>query len=351
MFRLWVWCAVAFGLSMFAGEARAQRLHTVRPGQTWSAIAKRYRVGVWDLAMANRKTPTRALRVGQELIVPARGITYVRAGQTLSRIARAHDCSVGELLRLNHLSDGAGLRAGQRLILPGFDPGVDRRKDWGAPEQPGRVLLRRGEERFALQLVDAQGRVLEPGLRALGRAMTPGADPGTSARVQLPHPRLARLLAAISDHFGGRELQLVSGYRQVGGFTRGGSRHVRGRAADISVAGVSRRTLFEFCRSLSHTGCGYYPRSVFVHVDARVGSGQWVDWSPPGGRPRYGTLRRPYRRREQRRPDRPREGRQITRPGAVPRVVEVVDERGELVWYVDDRPSGNVSDERTALQN
>lgn len=331
---LWLGCLVWFvGLGQPAAVA-AERLHTVQPGQTWSAIAKRYRVGVWDLAAANRTTPQRRLRAGQELMVPPRGVTYVRRGQTLSHIARRNGCTVADLQRLNRLGKRTSLREGKRLMLPGYDPGVRRKRDWGKPAQPGTVRIRRGEDEATIALVDEAGHVRMEGLEALAVLMRHPGETGEG----LPHPRLARLLAAISDHFGGRPVHLVSGFREAGGYTSDGSRHVQGRAADISVAGVPRRTLFEFCRSLKDTGCGYYPRSVFVHVDAREHSAQWVDWSRPGKRPRYGTLRRPYRRRELRRPrTRPRVGRRVTRPDAVPVRVEVVDAEGRTVWFVDDR--------------
>ncbi|MDD9947609.1 MAG: LysM peptidoglycan-binding domain-containing protein [Myxococcales bacterium] len=314
--------------------ASAQRLHTVVAGQTWSAIAKRYRVRVWDLAAANRSAPTRRLRVGQELVIPPRGVTYVRRGQTLSGIARKHEVPVAVLMRLNRLRSPGALRAGMRLRLPGYEPAISMKKrDWAPPAKPGTVRVRRDDRRAEIALVDATGRVLDSGLRALASFMRKDGRAGP----QRPHPRLARLLARISDHFGGREIHLISGMRTMAGFTRGTSRHLQGRAADINVAGVPRRLVFEYCRSMGHTGCGYYPRSVFVHVDVRSLAAQWVDWSRPGKRPRYGTLRRPYRRRERRSAKRPRVTRRVTRPEVVPRQLEVVDESGQLVWFVDDR--------------
>lgn len=82
------------GLLGAAAVAEAQRWHTVRPGQTFASIARRYGVSVWDLAAANRMQPGDTIRPGQELRVPPRGTVYVRPGQTLRRIAREHDCSV-----------------------------------------------------------------------------------------------------------------------------------------------------------------------------------------------------------------------------------------------------------------
>ena len=74
---------------------------------------------------------------------------------------------------------------------------------------------------------------------------------------------------------------------------------------------------------LSDTGCGYYPRSTFVHVDVRAQAAQWVDWSRPGRRPRYGNLSRSWprfcrnRRRRTHRLCR-REGRRVTAPDELP---------------------------------
>jgi hypothetical protein len=129
---------------------------------------------------------------------------------------------------------------------------------------------------------------------------------------------------------------VVSGFRPVGGFTRETSRHVGGNAVDIRVRGVPHRALWDFCRSLSNTGCGMYPRSSFVHVDVRSHPRQWVDWSGPGERPRYGNLHGPFSRRRARRRRQAHVGRHITRADLVPAVVHVVGEdEGRPVTLAD----------------
>lgn len=313
--------------------AQAERMYAVRAGDTWSRIAKRFHISAWDLAKANRTSPKKQLRAGQDLLVPSRFVTYVRRGQTLSKIARAHDCSVSELRRINRLGK-RGLRAGARLKLPGYSSTSGRRgkRDYGKPERPGVVTVVVKDERASIALVDEQGRVRDQGLQHLAQWMH--RNPFDVAKWPTPHPRLGLLLANISDHFGGRAIHLYSGFRSAGGRTKGTSRHVQGRAVDIQVQGVPKRVLFDYCRSLGNTGCGYYPRSLFVHVDAREKSGQWVDWSRPGRRARYGIMRRPYRRRERRSPKRPRVTRRVTRPDAVPLHLHVVDVTGAVrsVW-------------------
>lgn len=314
--------------------AAAQRAHEVKPGQTFSAIARRYKVDIWDLALENRMQPTSKLRVGQMLTVPPRGVTYVRPGQTLSHIAKTHGCSVDALQRLNGLRGTTRVRAGSRIKLPGFMPADVIKRDWGKPERPGFVELQGRTGRVEVEMVDADGKLRLKGLRALAVVMRRHEDDPTPS----VHPRLAVLLSKISDHFGGREIRVISGFREAGGYTRESSRHTQGRAADIQVIGVPPRAIWEYCRSLAQTGCGLYPHNVFVHVDVREHAGQWVDWSAPGMRSRYGTLDRSYRRRERGKPDRPRVGRHVTRRDEVPLVVEVFNKYNTVVRVVDERP-------------
>ena len=305
--------------SLGASVASAQRHHTVRAGQTLTAIARHYRVSVNNLVAANRMTSRDRIRPGTILSVPSRHVHYVRAGDTLARIARRNDCTVRELMRLNRISSSSRVRIGSRLRLPGYRTAarVHRARDWGEPSSPGIARLEGRVHDAQIQLVDPEGRVLAPGLRELASVMQrePGDEPG------IPNPRLAALLALISDHFGGRAITVVSGWREARAGTRGTSRHVSGHAADIRIQGVPNRAIWEFCRSLRRTGCRLYPRSVFVHVDTREREATWVDWSAPGRRARYGTLRGPHRRRGRR----PRVGRRITRPNALPTNVRVVE--------------------------
>jgi uncharacterized protein YcbK (DUF882 family)/LysM repeat protein len=312
--------AVALAALAMPAGAAAQRQHTVRAGQSMAQIARRHHVDVWDLALASGLRPTAMLRPGQTLTVPAPHSTYVRPGQTLSEIARANDCTVEEIMSLNRLRRGATLRVGRRLILPGYEaPEAATPREWGPPAAPGTVALRRREEVVTVALVDGERRVTRAGVEALARLMRRHDEDAP----ELPHPRLALLLAAISDHFGGREITIVSGRREAGGYTRESSRHTEGRATDIRVRGVSMRALWDYCRTLADTGCGYYPRSTFVHVDVRQQAAQWVDWSSPGRRARYGNLSRAWPRmcrQASRRGHRlcRREGRRVTAAADVP---------------------------------
>ena len=328
--------AFVFAFALDAAPALAERSHTVRSGQTLAAIARRYRVSVADLRAANRLRSPR-LRPGQSLTIPDRGVTYVRQGETLSHIARRMHVGVDELRQANRLRRNARIRPGQRIVMPGHTPREQLDRDYGEPDHPGLVTLIRRDERREVQLVDAEGRVLEEGLVALRSLLARSEDD----EVPPANPRLALLLARISDNFGGRPIRIASGYRSAGGRTRESSRHTQGRATDIRVNGVPNRVVWEYCRRIDHAGCGFYPRSSFVHVDARQSRTQWVDWSGPGRRARYGTLRGPANRRRRLRMDRPRVDQDLELE------VRLVDASGTESPFVD-RPGFEAHDLESA---
>jgi uncharacterized protein YcbK (DUF882 family) len=94
-------------------------------------------------------------------------------------------------------------------------------------------------------------------------------------------PRLFTILSHIYDHFGGKPIDIVSGYRNQRKKT---SNHYKGTASDIRIAGVTSRRIEAFAETLDTggMGIGIYPRSQFVHVDVRpLPSFRWTDYSPP----------------------------------------------------------------------
>ena len=94
-------------------------------------------------------------------------------------------------------------------------------------------------------------------------------------------PQLLALLSHVYDHFGGKPLEIVSGYRNQRKQT---SNHFKGRATDIRIAGVSPKKVEAFAETLDRggMGIGIYPRSQFVHIDVRSPpSYRWIDYSPP----------------------------------------------------------------------
>ena len=125
--------------------------HYVTYGQTLSSIAQRYRVTVTMLQAANPHLRSRALRVGQRVIVPMSGRVVPRgawsnppeprvrrvmryrtvstaegetrhrvtSGETATGIARQHGIGLAALLEANDLTMRSVIRAGDVLLIPG----------------------------------------------------------------------------------------------------------------------------------------------------------------------------------------------------------------------------------------
>lgn len=92
---------------------------------------------------------------------------------------------------------------------------------------------------------------------------------------------LVTYLQKIRDHFK-KSITITSGYRcpthnsRVGGAT--GSRHSKGQAADIVVAGVKPAEVAKYAESIGVKGIGLYETSAdghFVHIDTRTTKSFW----------------------------------------------------------------------------
>lgn len=93
--------------------------HTVRRGQTLTAIAQRYRTTVPTLKKLNQIKRADLIRSGQKLHVPATYVTHqVRRGQTLAAIAQRYGTTVMALKLLNQIKNTQFLQIGQTLRVP-----------------------------------------------------------------------------------------------------------------------------------------------------------------------------------------------------------------------------------------
>jgi len=104
--------------------------------------------------------------------------------------------------------------------------------------------------------------------------------------VRAVRPELYEQLSRIYDHFGGRRVDLVSGFRFA---ERDSSRHFHASAMDIRIKDVSIREMYTYAESLDggNMGIGIYPTSGFIHVDFRAPgepSYRWTDYSGPNGK-------------------------------------------------------------------
>jgi len=111
-----------------AGLIASQRVtHKVRPGESLSVIARRYKVSVRELQNWNHITDPHRLRAGRTLTlfqspVPRAAQSgrikhTVRRGDSLWSISRHYKVKVSDLLRWNDLSRDAVIRPGQSITI------------------------------------------------------------------------------------------------------------------------------------------------------------------------------------------------------------------------------------------
>ncbi|MBM3778424.1 MAG: LysM peptidoglycan-binding domain-containing protein [Acidimicrobiia bacterium] len=113
-------------------EPPAPVFHTVRRGETLSAVAERYGVSVGAIQSANNLRRRNLIQVGQRLEIPgATGdsalstVTYrVRRGDTLIEIANRFGVSVDDIQRASGLGRQNLIRVGQYLTIPGGSPEI-----------------------------------------------------------------------------------------------------------------------------------------------------------------------------------------------------------------------------------
>ncbi|WP_437776061.1 DUF882 domain-containing protein [Sorangium sp. So ce1097] len=280
--------ATALTLIAAPGAAVAENgEHTVYAGQTLGKIAKRYRITVDELREANGLKRGQKIHPGLVLVIPERGKPGARSAPAGSGRAsarrdgpeRSRGASAKERAA-EARSSGRGPAKRDAKAEKATPPG---KRYAQRPKRPGWVRLVRGTERLELRLLTPKGRLVPKALPKLSRLMR------ASPTAQVPiDPRLATLLGMVSDHFGGRTIRIVSGYRPYSPtqYTPH-SNHNFGRAVDFIVEGVPNTVVRDFCRGFRNAGVGYYPNSTFVHLDVRSDKVYWVDYSRPGEPPRY----------------------------------------------------------------
>jgi uncharacterized protein YcbK (DUF882 family) len=147
------------------------------------------------------------------------------------------------------------------------------------------------KEKLALRLYDKRGRVIKPSVRKLWHLMR-------CHLTKLERPinwRLVRQLYRVSRRYPGKTIRIFSGLRARRVSALPNSNHIKGRAVDFQVAGVSNTALRDFLlQSCRPCGVGYYPNGLFVHLDVRERqSAFWVDYSSKGEKSEYAS--NPYR--------------------------------------------------------
>lgn len=132
------------------GGGEAVSFHVVRAGDTVAGIASRYGITVAQLAEANGITDPSRIYIGTRLSLTGKsfvaddaadgaGTTHtVAAGETLGSIARRYGVGVDELARANDISNPNRIQVGQKLTISGGGwicpvAGAGYFNDWGFP--------------------------------------------------------------------------------------------------------------------------------------------------------------------------------------------------------------------------
>ena len=270
--------------------AHADVQHTVGRGHTIEAIANRYHVTAKAIIEANHLKNVKHLRVGETLTIPGVKDTAAKSeGAAKAKVGERPVPSAADRAANAAAERGAANAAehkkGEKTAKVGKTNGRETTTFAMKAKTPGVIHAHRiaTTEQFDIHVGDKKGRVSPVALKSFEKMMR---SPNGMA-----HPidaRLVSLVGIVSNHFGSRKVEVVSGFRP---FTptqfNPHSNHMHGRAIDFRVAGVPNEALRDFCRTLKNVGCGYYPNSVFVHMDVRDTNAFWIDYSKPGEAPRY----------------------------------------------------------------
>jgi uncharacterized protein YcbK (DUF882 family) len=119
-----------------------------------------------------------------------------------------------------------------------------------------------------------------------------------SGEVRAVRPELYEQLSRIYDHFEGKRINLVSGFRFA---ERNSSRHYHASAMDIRIEGVSINDMYRYAESLDAggMGIGLYPTSGFIHVDFRAPGEPSYRWTDTHGPDHKKHKKSKHRRRTQ----------------------------------------------------
>ena len=269
----------ALALTLIGGTARGDVTHVVTRGHTIEAIAHRYHVTVKAIVDANHLTDAKHLKPGQVLVIP--GVDKPKK-KTEKEKAAEKAAEKAEIAKLPDKLEGAQRqRDGSFRVAAAFVETRAERKEHGHVESDSLHAVRLGED-FHIRVKDVHGHIPPNALMAFEHLMRQNDN------VHVPDPRLVALVGIVSNHFGGKTLEVVSGFRAYTPtqYTPH-SNHNYGKAMDFRIRGVRNEELRDFCRTLRNAGCGYYPNSTFVHMDVRDTKAYWVDLSRPGEPPRY----------------------------------------------------------------
>ena len=270
--------------TLLTSVAGADVQHTIGKGHTLQAIANRYHVSVKSIMEANHLKDPKRLKIGDVLTVPKADAPTASASPGKKDDAKDAKPGVAASAK-DDKHDAKSDKDGAKAKTSAHDSAKEDKEKAEKAKTPGVIHIKRQgtPEEADLRLSDHGSKISSSTAKSMEKMLR---FPGGAS-----HPidaRLISLLGVVSNHFGSRKIEVVSGFRPYTPtqYTKD-SNHNHGKAIDFRIPGVPNEQVRDFCRTLKNTGCGYYPNSTFVHLDSRDSSAFWIDYSKPGEAPRY----------------------------------------------------------------
>jgi uncharacterized protein YcbK (DUF882 family) len=260
--------ALVGALALAPSTASADIQHTIGKGHTIQAIANRYHVSTKSIIEANHLKDVKHLKIGDVLTIPK------AESPKSDKDGKGKDKDKDKDGKAKAGKDGKADAKGASTFA-------------AKPKTPGVIHIKRiaTTEELDLRITDKGGKVSSSTLKSMEKMLR--SPSGASHPIEA---RLISLLGVVSNHFGSRKIEVISGFRPYTPTQyTAHSNHNHGKAVDFRVVGVPNEAVRDFCRTLRNVGCGYYPNSTFVHMDVRETSAFWIDYAKPGEPPRYNT--------------------------------------------------------------
>lgn len=276
----WALICLAITTASFpSGAAETKVYHTVAKGESVAEICDFYGVAQRDFLELNGLKKGKTLKVGVQVKIPnvlrTSGKRHtVQEGDTLASIGEKYKRPPKEIAAANKLQLDTPLSPGRTLVIP--DDTSSSKKIKVDRDGPSSILFLRIKtgERERLMLYSKSGEVIYKSVQTLSYL---ARDINGEQTVKRLHYNLVKMIQAVGEKFEGKPIEIISGYRPQSSGAE--SQHAFGRAMDFRIPGVAPKTVYNFCRTLKHAGCGYYPNAGFVHMDTRTQSAAWIDRS------------------------------------------------------------------------
>lgn len=164
--------------------AGPRQIHTVKSGDTLTAIARKFDMSVSELAEANKLDTDKPLKLGAKIkgLATTQKAYVAQSGDTLAAVAKRFNVSVKDLAAENNLRATAAIKKGQKLALP------DGYKDRGPIKTTTTVAAVRPASPPTNAPANTYARVDSSAPSATAPALPSGPIPYTASGATPPRP-------------------------------------------------------------------------------------------------------------------------------------------------------------------